>query len=156
MGSGAFQPEVTASNTAPVGSDGESLRLSRCLIACAKQAGGARASSQHAGGRGANQHPCGQTPLTPSAERARMTAWHDAEPTPGTSNGVSPGINKILSVGGTVQLSHLFFPPQKEVPLGSSVIWWHLLCSGSTGICTSQLKKNCSEQCQCRLLREPG
>lgn len=45
MGSGAFQPEVTALNMALAGSDGESLRPSRCLMACAKWAGRARVSS---------------------------------------------------------------------------------------------------------------
>lgn len=141
MGSGAFQPEVAASNTAPVGSDGESLQLSRCLIACAKQAGGARASSQHAGGCGANQHPCGQTPLTPSAEPARMTAWHDAEPTLGTSNGVSPGINKILSVGGTVKLSHLFLHPSKRCHLAAPLFGGISCAQGPQGFAQVSSRK---------------
>lgn len=119
MGSGAFQPEVTASNTAPVGSDGKSLRPSRCLIACAKWAGGGSGQLWRAGGHGANQRPCRQTPLTPLAKWARTAAGHHSEPTPRTSNGVSAGINKILSVEGTVQFSYLFFHPTKRCHLAA-------------------------------------
>lgn len=70
-----------------------------------------------------------------------MTAWHDAEPTAGTSNGVSPGINKILSVGGTVQISHLFFHPSKRCHLAAPLFGGISCAQGPQGFAQVSSRK---------------
>lgn len=103
MGFGASQPEVTASNTTPVSSDGASLQPSRCLMACVKWAGGTGASAGVQGGHGSER----ADPVNPISQAGRDSclALH--------RTGVPPGINQIPPQEGQFSSHIPFCTPER-------------------------------------------